>query len=82
MQKNVTSGLEKDKVRTDSYGWKYTYDGEFYRNCYVKKKTEKGNKVEVVDGYGEIEVPLESLLNYLIANSTILYVMSGKQNNK
>lgn len=79
MQKNVTSGLEKDKVRTDSYGWKYTYDGEFYRNCDVKKKTEKGNEVEVVDEYGEIEVPLESLLNYLIAN---LYVAEAEQDNE
>ena len=78
MQKNVMSGLEKDKVRTDSYGWKYTYDGEFYRNCDVKKKTEKGNEVEVVDEYGEIEVPLESLLNYLIAN---LYVAEAEQDN-
>lgn len=78
MQKNVTSGLEKDKVRTDSYGWRYTYDGEFYRNCDVKKKTEKGNEVEVVDEYGEIEVPLESLLNYLIAN---LYVAEAEQDN-
>ena len=78
MQKNVTSGLEKDKVRTDSYGWKYIYDGEFYRNCDVKKKTVKGNEVEVVDEYGEIEVPLESLLNYLIAN---LYVAEAEQDN-
>lgn len=78
MQKNVTKELEKDKVRTDSYGWKYTYDGEFYRNCDVKKKSEKGNEVEVVDEYGEIEVPLESLLNYLIAN---LYVAEAEQDN-
>ena len=42
------------------------------------EKTVKGNEVEVVDEYGEIEVPLESLLNYLIAN---LYVAEAEQDN-
>lgn len=78
MQKNVTKELEEDKVITNSYGWKYAYDGEFYRNCDVKKRTVKGKEVEVVDEYGEIEVPLESLLNYLIAN---LYVAEAEQDN-
>lgn len=78
MQKNVTTGLEKDKVITDSYGWKYVYDGEYYRNCFVKKKTVKGKDIEVVTEDREIEVPLESLLNYLIAN---LYVAEAEQDN-
>ncbi len=43
-----------------------------------RRKTKKGNEVEVVDEYGEIEVPLESLLNYLIAN---LYVAEAQQDN-
>lgn len=77
MQNKVTKGLEEGKVITN-YGWKYAYDGEFYRNCDVKKKTIKGKKVEVVDKYGEIAVPLESLLNYLIAN---LYVAEAEQDD-
>lgn len=76
IQKNITKDLEKNKVMTDSYGWKYVYDGEYYRNCVVEEKTEKGKKIEIVAEDKEIEVPLESLLNYLIAN---LYVAEAEQ---
>ena len=77
IQKNLTNGLGKDEVK-DVNGWKYAFDGEYYRNCDVKINKEDGKDKEVVDKYGEIDVPLESLLNYLIAN---LYVAEAEQEN-
>lgn len=79
IQKNKTAGLNKDEIITDPNGWTFAFDGDYYCNCTVKEVSDNnGNKTKVVDKYGEIDVPLETLLNYLIAN---LYVAEAEQDN-
>lgn len=76
IQKNTISGLKKGEVVKDASGWTYAFDGDYYCNCDVKEEEDaNGKKIEVLDEYGEIAVPLETLLNYLIAN---LYVAEAE----
>lgn len=79
LQSNKIVGMNKGKVVTDVNGWTYAFDGDYYRNCDVKEKDVDGKKQKVVDEYGEIDVPLETLLNYLIAN---LYVAEAEQDEE
>lgn len=78
LQANKIAGLQKGEFVTDANGWTYAYDGDYYCNCDVKEKEVNGKKQKVVDEYGEIDVPLETLLNYLIAN---LYVAEAEQDD-
>lgn len=78
LQANKIAGLQKGEIVTDANGWTYAYDGDYYCNCDVKEKEVNGKKQKVVDEYGEIDVPLETLLNYLIAN---LYVAEAEQDD-
>lgn len=77
LQSNKIVGKNKGDIVTDINGWTYAFDGDYYRNCDVKEEEDDGKKQKVVDEYGEIDVPLETLLNYLIAN---LYVAEAEQN--
>lgn len=79
LQSNKIVGMNKGKVVTDVNGWTYVFDGDYYRNCDVNEKDVDGKKQKVVDEYGEIDVPLETLLNYLIAN---LYVAEAEQDEE
>lgn len=76
LQSSKIAGLTKGSIVTDSNGWTYTFDGNFYCNCEVKETDVGGKKQKVVHEYGEIAIPLETFLNYLIAN---LYVAEAEQ---
>ena len=76
LQANKIEGMNKGDIVTEANGWTYTFDGDYYCNCDVKEEDVNGKKQKVVDEYGEIDVPLETLLNYLIAN---LYVAEAEQ---
>lgn len=78
LQANKIACMNKGDIVTDANGWTYAFDGNYYRNCDVKDEEIDGKKQKVVDEYGEIDVPLETLLNYLIAN---LYVAKAEQDN-
>lgn len=78
LQANKIDGRKKGEVVTDANGWNYAFDGDYYCNCDVKEEEVDGKKQKVVDEYGEIDVPLETLLNYLIAN---LYVAEAEQDD-
>ena len=75
-KKNVS--MERGDIVTDANGWTYAFDGDYYCNCDVKEEEVNGKKQKVVGEYGEIDVPLETLLNYLIAN---LYVAEAEQDD-
>lgn len=78
LQANKIACMNKGDIVTDANGWTYAFDGNYYRNCDVKDEEVDGKKQKAVDEYGEIDVPLETLLNYLIAN---LYVAKAEQDN-
>lgn len=78
LQANKIACMNKGDIVTDANGWTYAFDGNYYCNCDVKDEEVDGKKQKVVDEYGEIDVPLETLLNYLIAN---LYVAKAEQDN-
>lgn len=78
LQANKIACMKKGDIVTDANGWTYAFDGNYYCNCDVKDEEVDGKKQKVVDEYGEIDVPLETLLNYLIAN---LYVAKAEQDN-